>query len=73
MSAQEPSVADLYWQAEEHQTERRGWHEDALARNQVEADRHGARIDKGFGRATLVLLARPLIELAILIVLLVKL
>jgi hypothetical protein len=54
---------------DQHQEERRGWHEAALAQNEVGSANH----DKAFRRLTVIAMLRPIIELAILIVLMVKL
>lgn len=54
---------------EKHQDERRGWRESDLATNAEANKRH----DGNLRRLVAVALLRPLIELAILIVLLVKL
>ena len=64
-----PGLAELYWQSEQQHQERRGWHDEAMERNRIDTERH----NKGLRNLAIVALLRPLIELAILIVLLVKL
>lgn len=52
-------------QAERHQDERRGWHEDAMAQQTEANERHGRKIS----RIWWILALRPIVEIAILVVL----
>jgi len=66
---EQANASVLFEQAERHQEERRGWHVEALERNEKANKAH----DTNLTRLVVVALIRPIVELAILITLWIKL